>query len=272
MKSLTSTAIVALTAGVIGLAGSIPAATAQQQPQPPAGQGQQLPRQMQPFGNGHFTLRPGMGFRHNQQMWMGNAMRGPAGRNDAGGLLGLVCSERGAERLEIALVRLSYRLDLTAEQQPLFDDLRSTALTAQTTFADDCAAARPAAANPAPAANGDTAAAAPATPPDPVARLRAQVALDKARVAALESVLPKFEALYQSLSDAQKAAFTPERRQGPMQGFRRGPGFPGMNRPGLGFPGMMQPGQPMQPGMMAPPPGPDGGKPDTPPATPAPQT
>ena len=36
----------------------------------------------------------------------------------------LVCSDNGAEALEIALVRMAHRLDLTADQQTLFDTFR----------------------------------------------------------------------------------------------------------------------------------------------------
>lgn len=227
MKSLTSAAIVALTAGIIGVAGIVPAATAQQQP---PGQPQQ---QVQPYGKGHFQMRPPMAFRHGL-MGRNQDLRVARGGMRAG-LVGLVCSDRGAERMEVAFVRLSYRLGLSAEQKTLFDDLRTAALTAQTEFADACKAARPAA-----SAEGtarDTAA------PDPVEGLKARIALDKARVAALESVLPKFEAFYGSLSDAQKARLMPRRDQVRMQGQRpRFPAFPG--RPGHGFPGMMQPGMP----------------------------
>ena len=43
----------------------------------------------------------------------------------SGALLDLVCADNGAERTEIGFVRLSYRLELTPEQQTLFDDLKS---------------------------------------------------------------------------------------------------------------------------------------------------
>jgi len=64
-----------------------------------------------------------------------------------GGLLMLACSDKGAEALEIGLVRMSYRLDLSADQQKLFDALRTKALTTQTSFADTCKASRPVAAS-----------------------------------------------------------------------------------------------------------------------------
>lgn len=114
------------------------------------------------------------------------------------GILGLVCSDRGAEELEVALVRLSHRLDLTATQQPLFDAFRTTALTSQTSFADACATAMP-------DQSADAAA------PDLVDRLKSGLALEQARLEAMNAVLPDFEAFYSSLTDEQKADLLPRR-------------------------------------------------------------
>ena len=60
---------------------------------------------------------------------------GGPGRSGAG-ILGLVCSPQGAEALEIAFVRLSHRVELTTVQQPIFDALKSKALTTQTSLAN----------------------------------------------------------------------------------------------------------------------------------------
>lgn len=117
------------------------------------------------------------------------------GRGAGNGLLRLVCSERGAEALEIQFVRLSHRLDLTDQQTPLFDALRTSALTAQTSFADTCADNMP----------ERTA----GTAPDLLDGIKARLAIDEARLAAFNEVLPEFEALYTSLSDEQKAALAP---------------------------------------------------------------
>lgn len=200
MKSLTSAAIVAITAAVIGGAGLATSSYAQQGPQ--GG-----PQMQMPGGPGQ-----------HQQFGPRGQMRDMRAER-MGGLLDLVCSERGGEQLEVAFVRLSHRLDLTADQQPLFDTLKSTALTAQTAFADTCAAARP-------TATADQ----QATPRNPVEGMQARIAIEKAHTAALETVLPAFEAFYASLSDEQKAAFAPERGKGP-----RGPHM---------GQGQMQPGQP----------------------------
>lgn len=202
MKSLTTTALVAIVAGTIGFAALTPAAFAQQGPN--QGQpGQHMQGQMPgPFGKDNSNGR----------------MRNARGPGSQGGLLALVCNDNGAERAEIGFVRLAYRLDLTAEQQALFDDLKSSALTAQTQFADQCA--KPAE----PMANAEP------TPPNPVERLTTQIGNDKLRLDLMEGLLPKLQAFYDSLTDAQKASLQPQRgRDG--QGFRRHqgelPGEPG---------------------------------------------
>ncbi len=130
-------------------------------------------------------------------------------RGGPGELLDMVCSEDGAENLEIALVRLSHRLDLTEAQQPLFDTLKTAALTAQTSFADTCAAARP-------AKDADPA-------PDLIDRMKARIAIDTARIEALNAVLPAFEALYDSLTDAQKANLLARARRRPAHVLPRPP-------------------------------------------------
>lgn len=210
MTSFTKTALAALMTGVLGLSALPTAAMAQDRGNGP--QGQQQGRYFQ------FHQQGGGDMRFHLQMPEMGKMRG--GGMQKGGLLSLVCSENGAERLEIAFVRLSHRLELTAEQQPLFDDLKATALTAQTGFADKCATIRP--------ASDD----AQTTRPDMVTALKTRLDVDTARLEAMKAVLPKLEALYAALTDAQKTAIQPRQH----------------NR---GMP--MQPGTPMQPGMpMAP--------------------
>jgi hypothetical protein len=190
MKSLTSAAIVALTAAVIGAGGLATSAYAQQGPQ--GGPNQQ---QLQgPGGPGGNQFRP---FNRGQ---MQDDRGGP---RRMGGLLDLVCSERGAERLEVAFVRLSHRIEITAEQQPLFDALKADALTAQTQFSDTCASVRPQ------VAEGQQPAAV-----NPVDRMQDRIAIEKAHTAALEAVLPSFEAFFNSLTDEQKAQLQPQRGPG----------------------------------------------------------
>jgi hypothetical protein len=140
-------------------------------------------------------------FRPEGRMMM-RMERGP------GAFLDLVCAPDGAEALEIALVRLDHRLELTDTQRPLFDTFKTSALTAQTSFADKCDAAAPA---------KDA-----ATAPDLVDRLKARIAIDTARLEALNTVLPDFEALFDSLTDAQKSKLVPDRddRRGFFREFR----------------------------------------------------
>ena len=138
---------------------------------------------------------------------------GPGMDRGAGGILGLVCSERGAEALEIAFVRMAHRLELTDTQQPLFDALKSKALTTQTSFADDCAAAHP-----------DRTA---DQRPDLLEGFKARLKVEEARVAALTAVLPDFEAFYASLTDQQKADLMPRMGRGDRDD---GPGRDGMGR------------------------------------------
>ncbi len=125
------------------------------------------------------------------------AMREGGGPHNGAGILGLVCSPQGAEALEVAFVRLSHRLELTDTQQPLFDALKSTALTTQTDFADDCATSRP-----------DRTA---EDKPDMLERFKAGLAIQETRLAAMNAVLPDFEAFYASLTDEQKDSLQPRR-------------------------------------------------------------
>jgi hypothetical protein len=124
-------------------------------------------------------------------------MRDGPGPGRGHGILGLVCSDDGAEALEIAFVRLTHRLDLTADQQSLFDTFKTKALTTQTSFADDCQAAMP-----------DRTA---DTRPDLLDRLKTGLAVDQARLTAMTAILPDFEAFFASLTDAQKADLMPPR-------------------------------------------------------------
>ena len=202
----TSLVIVAFVATTIGLGAALPA-FAQATPTPPAAPSTTAPTDQ---NTPHGMRKGGMG-----QHRLAGQGRGMARGMGPGGLLMLACSDKGPEALEIALVRMSHRLDLTADQQPLFDTFRTKALTTETGFADSCKTSRP----------NRTADARP----DALTRLKAGLAVDQARITAMNNVLPDFEALFNSLSDTQKANLLPHRGWG----MGRGAGHFG-DRGGMG--------------------------------------
>lgn len=138
--------------------------------------------------DGGIQLASERGERHDRMERRG----GP--RGGAGGLLLLTCSDNGAPQLELILNRVAERVDLTDEQQPLFDTLKTTALTAQTSFADNCVA---------PAGEDN---------PDMIDMLKLRQTNMAARMTAVEEVLPSLEVFYDSLTDTQKEQLRPEGR------------------------------------------------------------
>lgn len=181
MKTITTTAIVALMTATLGLSAIAPSYA--QDAAPAQAQTQQ---------------QPGFGFRHDTH--------GPRQFGGGGDLLGF---DRGTEAVEIALVRLSHAVELTAEQQALFDTLKTDALAAAETFSTAVDGLRPAA----PTA-GQV-----ADVPDFSERLENRIAIETARLAALEAVQPAATAFFDSLTDEQKAELTPQR---PDRGFMPG--------------------------------------------------
>ncbi|KKB10141.1 Spy/CpxP family protein refolding chaperone [Devosia chinhatensis] len=171
LKSLTSRTAIALVAASLGL-GAVAPAFAQDAPPAPAAQERSAPDR---------TFRPG----------------GPGHAGAANGLLGF---ERGAEGIEIAIVRLSHRLDLTEAQQALLETLKADALAAATTFESATKGLRPQRPG---EAEGQA-------PTDPASRLDNTIALQKARLAALEAVQPAFTAFVESLDAEQQAQLMPQ--------------------------------------------------------------
>lgn len=178
MKTISTTAIVALMTASIGLGVVAPVlaqtatTTAQTEATTPAS------------GTEH-------GFRNGPGMRQGGGMGGA----------GLFNMDRGAEAIEIAIVRLSHAIELTDAQTVLLEALKTDALAAAAAFETATADLRPAA----PAA-GET-----PVMPDMADRFDNRVALQTAHLAALEAVQPAFTAFFDSLTDEQKAALTPER-------------------------------------------------------------
>ncbi|WP_055045336.1 Spy/CpxP family protein refolding chaperone [Devosia sp. A16] len=133
-------------------------------------------------------------------------------RRDAGGAFRFVdfsCNSRAADRLERRLDRMAGKLKLSKDQEKLFEDFRTSALTAQTDFADRCDTIRPG------TATNDR------QRPDLIQRLEQRLKFDEARVAAMTELLPQFRSFYESLTDNQKRELAPRRH---MQGKMLHPG------------------------------------------------
>lgn len=190
MKTISKTAVVALLTATLGTTALVPVFAQETAPRAP---------QAQHEGN----------FRNHHQ--------GPGG---PGGRFGgdFFSVERGAEAIDVALVRLSHRVDLTAEQQPLFDAFKSSALTAAETFATATADLRPT-----PPAEGET-----PTAPNLADRLDTAIAIQTARLDALKAVQPDAKAFFDSLTEEQTASLMPQRPEGGFPGFgKHGPRHPG---------------------------------------------
>ena len=177
MKTLSRTAVIALMTTVVGLGAVAPGFAQDATPAPQAEQRES--------------------FRQHRH----------SGATGVGNFLGF---ERGAEAIEVAFVRLSHAVDLTAEQQPLFDAFKTAALDAADRFAAATGDLLPT-----PTAKGQAAAL-----PDIGKRLENRIAFETARLDALKSVQPAATAFFDSLTEAQQAELTPRRfdRDG-------GPGF-----------------------------------------------
>lgn len=200
MTSTSIKALMAVVATAIGLSAVAPA-MAQSAPQAPDAAVTQ-----EDAGPGNQAFRPQGG--------------GPRQQGGGGGFFDF---SRGGEGIEIALVRLSHRLDLTTEQQALFDTLKTSALAAAEDFATATEGLRPT-----PPAEGEE-----RTVPTVAERLETRIAVEKAHVAALEAVQPSVAAFFDSLTDEQKAELMPAQGEhGPRgQHGGQGPrGFGGNNR------------------------------------------
>lgn len=156
----------------------------------------------------------GQGMRkHDGKGEYGEHMRGQMGQRGQGGpggFIGLMCSERGAERLETALNFVGGKLTLTDEQQTLLDNLKTAALTAQTEYADSCITGPR-------DGSGNV-----------VDRIKHRQSNMQAQIAAMDDVIPALEAFYDSLTEEQQAAL----KQGPRG--ERGRGFGSQDGRGFG--------------------------------------
>lgn len=182
MKTISTKAIIAVMTATLGLTAIAPA-MAQTAAPAPASQADSAQPSPQPF-------RPG-----------------PGGHHRGGGFGGVLDVDRGGEAIEVAIVRLSHRLDLSTEQQALLDTLKTDALAAAEVFSAATEGLRPSA-----PVEGQ----APERP-DFAQALDTRIAFDSARLAALESIQPAATAFFDSLSDEQKAQLQPrhDERGGP---------------------------------------------------------
>ena len=132
---------------------------------------------------------------HDQGPGKGMGPMGRGMRNGPFPMLALACSDKGPAALDKMFDRTDKRLDLSTDQQKLFEAFKAKALTAETDFSDACQASRP-----------DRSA---EKRPDLLERLKSGLAVDQARLTAMNSALPEFEAFYNSLTDTQKADLLP---------------------------------------------------------------
>lgn len=170
------------------------------------------------FRPGDVPQRPGFDQRGGERMFEFRS----DGMGGAFSLAEVTCAPQSAERLEARLDDVTGRLDLTAEQQKLFEEFRASALTAQTGFADACETMAP------PSADAGT---------DLIQRLEQRLKFDEARLAAMTELLPPLKSFYESLTDEQKADLMPMRSR------------EGMNMPGDRFEHHRN-GGPAEPGRM----------------------
>ena len=201
MKYLTTTAVAALLVGTLAAFSLVPAQADDATPAAPAVTAPAAPAAPETVAKADESNLPGPGMRGHG---------GPGGWNRMGGglrgnLLNIACGDRGAEALEIGFIHVQYSVKPTPAQQPLFDALKTSALADQKTFADACKSAMD-------QKTGD------AGKPSILDRLQTRVTIENAKVTALNDVLPKFTAFYNSLTDDQKAKLEP-RQGGPRVGF-----------------------------------------------------
>ena len=190
MTSLKTSAIVALMTAAVGLSGIAPSYAQDATPPAPLAAAEQA--------------APGWG-----QGPMSGMRQHEGERGGDRGMAGFIGFDGGSEAVEIALVRLSHAIDMTPEQQTLFDTLKTDALAAAETFSAALEGLRPAA--PAEGAQPE--------PLDIAKGLDLRIALQTAQIEALKSVQPSVTAFFASLTDAQKAELAPARAmRGDMQG------------------------------------------------------
>jgi len=152
-------------------------------------------------------------FAHDRERAMGKqnsqtseqmGKRGKMGqRGEPSGFMRLICDDDGAVRIEKALDRFDKKLALSDTQRPLFDEFKTAALTAQTSFSDTCTV---------PVRGQDV---------DVIDRMKIRQANMAAHLTAVEEFMPQLEVLFDSLTDDQKSALK-QGRHGQAHGMDHG--------------------------------------------------
>lgn len=117
----------------------------------------------------------------------------------------LICSRKSAERIDYMLVGLKHKVDITDEQMPAYEDFANTVRSAANTARESCP--------PKPdwkkrkrdaQAEGEQGEDKPRLKPSPIERLANMEKMLSATLTAIQTVKPKAEALYASLSEEQQ--------------------------------------------------------------------
>ncbi|MCB0639202.1 MAG: Spy/CpxP family protein refolding chaperone [Lewinella sp.] len=115
----------------------------------------------------------------------------------------LSCSEQGSQRIGMMLTQLEQRLDLTEDQQALFDTFYTSATDAQASYLETCQTVTDLTA----ADNASE-----TTVPNPAELLKLRAENLKAEASALDSVVPSATAFFDSLTADQLALMVPQQQ------------------------------------------------------------
>lgn len=142
------------------------------------------------------TLGSAAAVAHRHGGWHHKGHHGWGGPHGMMGLAGPLCRGNPAEKADLMMVRLEYKVNLTDAQKPTFNELKTAVKTASTKVAAACPP------RPEPTADGD----ANPAPKDITARLADTEAQLAAALEGMKIIRPAAEKLYASLDDAQKKA------------------------------------------------------------------
>jgi hypothetical protein len=142
------------------------------------------------------TLGSAAAVAHRHGGWHHKGHHGWGGPHGMMGLAGPLCRGNAAEKADLMMVRLEYKVNPTDAQKPAFDELKMAVKTAAAKVAAVCPP------RPEPTADGGTKPA----PKDITARLADTEAQLAAAIEGMKIIRPAAEKLYASLDDEQKKA------------------------------------------------------------------